>query len=772
MDFIKNKISHKRDIAKEFSIYLLIFGTFFLPFVHLSFANDWLSTPKMLFLYLLGIVILGLWIFRAMKNKEITLRRSILDVSIIGILITTVLSTIFSVSTFEASLFGRGGEFVLHAAAIFVSLLWVWLLVQHVTSPKIWQKFFYTLVTSGSLVAIFFVVDKLFFLNIFRIPQMISTSNSVFGIFLAVSLVLNLGFLMSRNRSIFARFIPILGIIASFFILLQMDVTVAWVVFFFGAFLILIFGSTKLDQVSNSSLVVVFSLLLLSLGFVFFETPSFVRQVIPLEISLGVRPSFDIVWNTVVENPKNFLFGSGPGTFVQSFSLYRSPAFNVNSIAWTTRFSTPYSTILAFLSEYGLVGFMALLFLFLLISGAMFGAWGVSRVHRETGIYYDGGLSGSPDNLSMIRLDGSVIFAAFLAATVGMGVSFYSMAMWWLWWVLLGLSLLAASLIMPNVIREEKVSLLFSPQHSLFVSFVIVLIFIFSLLFGGFALRSYAGDIAYARAEKSASLDDREKFLLLSIEYRNHYAPYHSALAKLYLDKARLVASPEISDGGDRVETVRNSGAVAEAMSLAVSQAKIATEISPKSVDSWETLAIVYLSARQIAEDANDWAISSLIEAIKLEPTNSLLHWRLGNAYTYASDFDKAEDAYKEVINLKPDYVAAYIDLSRVYEEKGKIDMAISLYQIMFPLIKSEPDIMFNLGRLFFNRRTEGDLEKAEEVWRAALAISPEHSNTLYSLGILEESRGNVIEALDYFGEVGRLNPDNLDIKTKIDSLK
>lgn len=99
------------------------------------------------------------------------------------------------------------------------------------------------------------------------------------------------------------------------------------------------------------------------------------------------------------------------------------------------------------------------------------------------------------------------------------------------------------------------------------------------------------------------------------------------------------------------------------------------------------------------------------------------------------------------------------------------MDNAIAVYAPVVNLIQNESEMLFNLGRLFFNRRAKDDNARAEQVWQRAVQLAPNYSNALYSLGLLYERVGQRDRAIEYFTKVKELNPNNQDLLKKLRSL-
>ena len=280
-------------------------------------------------------------------------------------------------------------------------------------------------------------------------------------------------------------------------------------------------------------------------------------------------------------------------------------------------------------------------------------------------------------------------------------------------------------------------------------------------MLGIWGVRLYAAEIVYAKAVRGKNYDEMETNLKKALALRSGVDNYYVALAQVYLAKA-----VELSH-----QTNPDVNAISALMAQAVNAAKQATDISPKSVLILSNLATMYENAAAIIPDARNWAVKILSSAKDLEPSNPILWWRLGNNNLLAGNKEEAVKNYREAVSLKRDYVAAHLGLAVSYEQNGEFDKANDSYQTALSLEPSNVEALFNYGRLLFNRNGKGDRAIAEKVWLQVIQVQPNHSNALYSLGLLYEIRGSKTLALQYYYKVKDLNPGNKDITNKINSL-
>ena len=190
-----------------------------------------------------------------------------------------------------------------------------------------------------------------------------------------------------------------------------------------------------------SWLSVLFALLIISSVFIAFGSPKSLQTTLPAEVSLDAKSSWSITKNVLFSGVKNFLVGSGLGTFGSDFSKYRSADFNLHPTAWNMRFSQPLNSFFAVLSEGGVLLMFGFAFILLFVLGHVFTTWFKAR-GASFGISVSLNLS-----KKNIRLDVFLVVVAWLVFTIGMLTNYYSVALWVLWWLLLGIIISGMSLL-------------------------------------------------------------------------------------------------------------------------------------------------------------------------------------------------------------------------------------------------------------------------------------------------------------------------------------
>jgi len=118
-----------------------------------------------------------------------------------------------------------------------------------------------------------------------------------------------------------------------------------------------------------------------------------------------------------------------------------------------------------------------------------------------------------------------------------------------------------------------------------------------------------------------------------------------------------------------------------------------------------------------------DEAILAFKEAIEIKPDYAEAYNFLGVACWKAGRKDEAITAYKEAIRIKPDYELAYFLLGGAYGDKGKRDEAKEAYKNAIRLKENDKFAHFNLGLEY---KIEGSSAEAKYHFKRALNLGYE----------------------------------------------
>ena len=117
----------------------------------------------------------------------------------------------------------------------------------------------------------------------------------------------------------------------------------------------------------------------------------------------------------------------------------------------------------------------------------------------------------------------------------------------------------------------------------------------------------------------------------------------------------------------------------------------------------------------------------------------------LGASASQTGMLDKAINAYKKCILLKPDYADAYSNMSVALKDQGKLDEAIEVCNKAISLKPNYTEAYNNLGNIL---KDQGKLEKAIEAYHKCISLKPDYAEAYSNMGLALKDQGELDEAL------------------------
>ncbi len=188
---------------------------------------------------------------------------------------------------------------------------------------------------------------------------------------------------------------------------------------------------------------------------------------------------------------------------------------------------------------------------------------------------------------------------------------------------------------------------------------------------GYLLIRSYSAEHTFFRAYLTAQQADGgaiQRTGQKAISLNPYVARYHEAYAQTNLILAAAVARQTTAT---QTLTDTDRTAITQLVSQSIREGKLATQLAPRQVTSWETLARLYQNLIGTADAADTWAIASYQKAIELDPTNPSLRLELGSIYLSQKNFAAAIAHFAVAVALKPDLANARYNLANAYKENG-----------------------------------------------------------------------------------------------------
>jgi tetratricopeptide (TPR) repeat protein len=175
-------------------------------------------------------------------------------------------------------------------------------------------------------------------------------------------------------------------------------------------------------------------------------------------------------------------------------------------------------------------------------------------------------------------------------------------------------------------------------------------------------------------------------------------------------------------------------------------------------------------------EDTPDTAQSGATEETmkKLEalgyltPDNADAQNNLGQRYQQRGEFQKAIEAYREAIRMRPNFYSAYNNLAVCY---GKLKMYPEAEEALRKCIALKPDDFYAMNNLAVMCIETGRLEEGIRFAETAVRIEPGYANGRVTLGSVYAMQRRFDDAEREFREALRLDPGNETARANLDRL-
>ncbi len=227
--------------------------------------------------------------------------------------------------------------------------------------------------------------------------------------------------------------------------------------------------------------------------------------------------------------------------------------------------------------------------------------------------------------------------------------------------------------------------------------------------------------------------------------------------------KAARELNPEAFDVySGLIESLIRAGRIDESIEVlndAVRRFQIA---KPKEVQLLRAQALV-------AQRQYDRAKSILTTLAREHAEDVDVVFNLAALYGEIGNLDKAEEAYRTVIELDPDSATAYNNLGYLFaEENVRLDEAETLVRKALELRPGAGFILDSLGWIYYRK---GDLDRAQEYLEEAKRRTTGDPEVYEHLGDVHRKQGDRETALDYYQASLELDPGRADVEKKIGEL-
>jgi len=201
------------------------------------------------------------------------------------------------------------------------------------------------------------------------------------------------------------------------------------------------------------------------------------------------------------------------------------------------------------------------------------------------------------------------------------------------------------------------------------------------------------------------------------------------------------------------------------------------SEEGRKAAAATSKAAAEAVAAMQAGRD--DEAIEKFNSILVTVPTCADCLYNLGVAYAHKQDWSKAEESFKKLLVLRPDYADAYNGLANVYNAQKRFDDAIAASKKATELGGASAaagggsaEALYNQGVILWNSQKFAD---AKVQFEAAIKADPNMALAYYQLGMANLNLGQIPDAVTAFEGYLRVDPNggkSAEVKGYVSQLK
>jgi hypothetical protein len=665
----------KKSIASYFeNISLAIVGIMFVlfPLLFLSTTTDAFVLPKQLLL--IGLTSLALLFFalRTIVDGKLKLRTSPFDMPVILFAVVAFLSAVLSVNRFDA--------LIAFTPLFFVTLLY-FVIVNAAKNEK-QLLFLLGTLTLGAVLSATLTVFSFFNLHLLPFEYAKSQAFTTFGSLLDQALYLAIvlpiagyfgyGYVNAMNAPKRAAATGAANPFST-----QIDTGVQKK------------ESQKYMAAFAGSFIVIAIALSLTVYLLFTS-----QKPLILPFDTGLQTAMSAISQGSANIFKSLLLGSGFGTFLNDFTQFKPAQYNGNPTLWAFTFFRSSSFVMELLATTGLLGVISFGFI-------------VFRVVKQKTFFLPLILAilaaiALPFSFTLVALF-FILLALFAVVCIHNNPNKYGEAEMYL--VAFKKGLLAVT---PEGDRVSQ-----SPSERKFSKVLpIFFMLIMAVLIGlplFFVTRFTLSDLIFQRSLVAASQNDGIETYELQAASINTFPYrdiYYRSFSQTNLALANALAVNQ-EGASPSAETQKN---ILTLIQQSINAGRTAVTVSPMTSFNWNNLSSVYRSLIGFGENADQFTILTLNQAIALDPNNPQQYIDLGGVYYQLGQYDEAIRQFQIAINLKQDYANAYYNLGHALEEKGEYAQALSAYNVVKQLVSDNKDNVAKIDEDIakLNQRAQG----------------------------------------------------------------
>ena len=191
---------------------------------------------------------------------------------------------------------------------------------------------------------------------------------------------------------------------------------------------------------------------------------------------------------------------------------------------------------------------------------------------------------------------------------------------------------------------------------------------------------------------------------------------------------------------------------------LAISTIAQAIALQPNNADFLSNQALALKAAGRLQE-----AINTLQQALKLAPQDLEIYYNLGNAFAEHAQYESAAQHYRRVLqdypqdeDLKQVLCDVLLALGNEYQQTGQYAKAEATYQEAVSMCQHEASLYYNLGNA---QRELGKAAEAAQQYQKAIQLQPNDADAYNNLGNVQRELGDLPASIASYQTALALNP-------------
>jgi tetratricopeptide (TPR) repeat protein len=624
--------------VRYISLVIIAATLFLFPIFFLTNTTEIFLFPKQVLVTFASLALLVLFAVRTVLEGKITIKSSPFNLPAMLFGIVVVASSLFSANMYDS---------LLQSLPVLMLLFLYFSVMNTIEDKSSWRIAIFALLAGAGVSSLITVVH---FLKLYIFPFAV-TQNQYFNtygssvqqlLYMAPLLVLSLYYLIKQSKK-------------------------ASVDYAFG------FYAFSAVTMAIGAVVIIFQIITLP------QKPIILPFIYGFQIALSTLSQEA---NRLIQT---FLFGSGYGTFGSDFTRFKPVTFNGEQDLWSLVFSYSSTYFLELIATAGVLGALSYLFLVLKVIK--------TRTAKTAGIYIAiviAFLLSFVLPFSYVTLFGLFMLLALYASHlyVAKHPSVYEFTLSLIAWKQ---SLMNFSVPSDDMQHEPQARIEKKESRYLPYAFTLLIV-LFAGFIGYYGVKLIMAENMFRNSLSQESLQSGQETYELqrdAIQTFPYKSDYYRVFSQINLALANSLLSnlPENSSPSAQTQST-----VLQLLQQSINSGRAAAQLSPTTNANWVQLSSVYRNLIGVGQNAENFSVASLQQAIALDPYNPNLYIQLGGIYYQLGLYEQAQNQFQVAVNLKPDLANARYNLGHALEAKGDLQNAFTQYQIVAQLVNDNPE--------------------------------------------------------------------------------